>query len=139
MRFVKTGLWLGILSTLVPIGIGITSAKGLNGSELYRSLVYAFLHLQYNGWFLFIALGLFYRFLVTNRIAYHQQYANRFYCFYALAVLSAIALSLLGMSFANDLWPLVYLAVCLQGIGIIYFILSHYRIVMSLTKKGSPG
>ncbi|MEM8940382.1 MAG: hypothetical protein AAGC64_13670 [Bacteroidota bacterium] len=38
LRFVGIGLWLGILSTLVPIGIGITSAKGLNGSELYRSL-----------------------------------------------------------------------------------------------------
>ena len=59
LRLIRMGLWLGVLSTLMPIGIGILSAKRLNGSEAYQSIVYTFLHLQYNGWFLFVLLGLY--------------------------------------------------------------------------------
>ena len=59
LRLIRMGLWLGVLSTLMPIGIGILSAKGLNGSEAYQSLVYTFLHLQYNGWFFCPSRALF--------------------------------------------------------------------------------
>jgi hypothetical protein len=54
LRFIKTGLWLGVLSTIMPFGIGFLSAKGQNSTELYHAFVYTFMHLQYNGWFLFL-------------------------------------------------------------------------------------
>ncbi|MEM7380144.1 MAG: hypothetical protein AAF361_02980 [Bacteroidota bacterium] len=122
LRFVKTGLWLGLLSTVLPFGIGYLSAKGFAGTEAYQSLVYSFLHLQYNGWFLFVVLGLILRFLDTKGISYHQKYMSLFYWFMTIAVIPAIALSLLGMEFvAFALAPAIVSAIFLS-IAIVSFI-----------------
>ena len=124
LRFVHTGLLLGLISTLLPIAIGISASRGMKGSELYDSLVYTFLHLQYNGWFLFVALGLFYRFLEKNQIVFDNNRANRFYWCFTSSVIPAIVLSLLGMSFSNYLELIAYFSAILQSIGLIYFLLS---------------
>jgi len=115
-------LWLGVLSTLLPYGIGVLSAKGLGGSEAYQSLVYTFLHLQYNGWFLFVVLGLFFKLLENNHIYYHQKYAVRFYWLFTLAVMPAIALSMVGMSFSKYILLPAYVAATLQSIALLYFL-----------------
>ena len=138
LRFIKTGLWLGLLSTLVPFFIGFLSAKGLSGTEVYQSAVYTFLHLQYNGWFLFVALGLFFKLLESCDILYNQKHELRFYWFFTLAIIPAIALSFLGMDF-SDLFALpAWLAALLQGLGILYFLLTlrgSYKSLFS-QKKG---
>lgn len=124
LSFIKTGLWLGILSTLIPIGIGVLAAKGQNNTEAYEALVYTFLHLQYNGWFLFVALGLFYKFLERRHIAYSSMHAKRFYQCLTIAVIPAIALSLLGMSFSKIIIPVAAIASILQGLGLLFFLFS---------------
>lgn len=123
LRFIKTGLYLGLLSTLLPYFIGITSAKGLAGTEIYRSLVYTFLHFQYNGWFLFVVLGLFFNFLEKTEIRYSQQYAANFYWLFTVAVIPAVGLSLVGMSFAENIIWIAYFAAIFQWVGLIYFLL----------------
>lgn len=132
LRFIKTGLWLGILSTIVPLGIGISAAKGLGGSEIYASLVYTFLHLQYNGWFLFIALGLFYRFLERKQIPYRARHAHKFYWLFSVAVIPAIFLSLLGMSFSDKVLLPAWLSAGLQACCAILFVLSHLKSLKAL-------
>jgi len=127
LLFIKTGLWAGLLSTLLPFGIGILSAKGLAETEIYHSFVYTFLHLQYNGWFLFVALGLFYKFLEINAIPYSRQYGRTFFWLFALALLPAIGLSLLGMSFWSFIFLPAMLAAVLQGLGLLFFLLSLSR------------
>ena len=123
-RFIKTGLWLGLLSTIMPYGIGLLSAKGLGGTEVYLSFVYTFMHLQYNGWFLFVALGLFYKFLEDNNILFNRNHAIKFYQLFTIAVIPAIALSLLGMSFSKYLILPAYFAALFQALGLLFFILS---------------
>jgi hypothetical protein len=127
LRFIKTGLLLGVLSTIMPFGIGFLSAKGKNGTELYDAFVYMFMHLQYNGWFLFVALGLFYKFLEKNNIAFIVIRANRFYVLFTIAVIPAIALSLLGMSFSEYFILPAYFSAILQGLGILFFLFSLPR------------
>lgn len=127
LRFIKTGLLLGVLSTIMPFGIGFLSAKGKNGTELYDAFVYMFMHLQYNGWFLFVALGLFYKFLEKNNIAFIVIQANRFYVLFTIAVIPAIALSLLGMSFSEYFILPAYFSAILQGLGILFFLFSLPR------------
>lgn len=122
LRFVKAGLWFGLLSTLLPVGIGLLSARGEGGSEAYRSLVYTFLHLQYNGWFLFVVLGLFYRFLDLNSWSYDKRHASRFYYLLAFAVIPSISLSLLGMEFSGYLMPVAYASSALLGGAFVFFI-----------------
>lgn len=122
LRFVKTGLWFGVLSTLLPIGIGVLSATGLSGTEAYRSSVYTFLHLQYNGWFLFVVLGLFFRFLVKINWGYGEKDINRFYYLLSIAVLPSITLSLLGMEFSNYVLPLAIISSVLLFAALVFFI-----------------
>ena len=122
LKFVKAGLWFGLLSTLLPIGIGLLSARGEGGSEAYRSLVYTFLHLQYNGWFLFVVLGLFYRFLDLNSWSYSRKEASRFYFLLAIAVIPSISLSLLGMKFSQYMMPVAYVSSALLGGAFVFFI-----------------
>ena len=124
LRLIRMGLWLGVLSTLMPIGIGILSAKGLNGSEAYQSLVYTFLHLQYNGWFLFVLLGLFFQLLEKNEVHYDQSQGEVFYKLFTAAVLPAIGLSLLGMSFSTYALAFSCPAILLQLAAVMYFMLS---------------
>lgn len=124
VRFVQTGMWLGLLSTLLPIGIGLLSAKGQSGSEAYRSLVYTFLHLQYNGWFLFVVLGLFYRYLGRIRIAYGHKFATRFHYLLSLAAIPSISLSLLGMAFSEYIIPVAYASAALLAAALLFFIRS---------------
>jgi hypothetical protein len=78
LLFIKTGLVLAVLASLFPYVIGVVSAKGHGGSELYKSLVYTFMHLKYNGWFLFITIGLFYQpwIQVINATAFKRREAN---------------------------------------------------------------
>ncbi|HHG86149.1 MAG TPA: hypothetical protein ENJ82_15475 [Bacteroidetes bacterium] len=121
IRFVKTGLWLAILSTLAPWGVGILSAKGLNGTEAYHSFIYFFLHFQYNGWFLFVALGLCFKVLEKDAIIYNQQHALRFYWLFTIAVIPALALSYLGMSFRAYILVPAYLGATLQLVGAAFF------------------
>lgn len=123
LKFIKTGLWLGVLSTLIPFGIGYLAAQEQSGSENYQALVYTFLHLQYNGWFLFVAIGLFFQFLEKQSLSINTVFALRFHQLFSIAIIPAITLSLLGMSFAKYIQPLAYASSGIQFIGFIFFAL----------------
>ena len=49
-----------VISTMGPWAIAVISAKGLAGSEYFNAAIYFFLHFQYNGWFAFAIIGLFF-------------------------------------------------------------------------------
>ncbi|SOE20170.1 hypothetical protein SAMN06298216_0668 [Spirosomataceae bacterium TFI 002] len=124
LKFIKTGLGFGLLSSLFPFVIGYTSAKGLNGTEFYNSLIYSFMHLQYNAWFLLIVVGLFYELLERLGIKISKRQGEIFFWCISIAVIPAISLSLLGMSFANLLQIPAWFSVVMQSIGLVFFIKS---------------
>ena len=121
LRLVRTGLTYGLISTLLPIGIGLLSSKGLSDSEAYQSLVYTFLHLQYNGWFLLVVLGLFYQNLKDRKIPFDVKKAAMSFKLLSISVIPSISLSLLGMSFSNFLTGIAYVSAALLATGIFYF------------------
>ncbi len=121
LRWVKTGLWLGLLSTLAPFAIGALSAKGLGGSEAYNSAVYFFLHFQYNGWFQFVALGIFFKWLEMDSVNFDAQKARQFYALFTISIIPAYLLSLLGMSFGRAVWVPAAIAALLQMAGLLIF------------------
>lgn len=122
IRFIKVSMVLMLISTLGPWAVGILSAKGLAGSEYFDSALYFFLHFQYNGWFTFATLGLFFGWLESIHIKFNLKYANQFFIFSSLSIVPAYALSLLGMSFANYFKLPAYIGASLQLIGLFYFI-----------------
>jgi hypothetical protein len=92
MKFIKMGIGFGLLSSTFHYVIGFVSAKGLGGTETYKTLVYSFMHLQYNAWFLFISIGLFYELFNRLRIEVSEEYGQKFYWSFSLAVIPAISL-----------------------------------------------
>jgi len=122
LKIIKTGLLLGLLSTLAPYAIGVLSAKGLSGTESYSAAVYFFLHFQYNGWFLFVAFGIFIRCLEIQQVQFDQKKLRAFLWLFALAVIPGYTLSLLGMSFRNAVLAPAILAALLQIVGLIIFL-----------------
>ncbi len=125
LKLIKTGLWLGVLSNFVPFGVGFLTAKGFKGTELFDAFLYTFLHLQYNGWFFFVAIGLLFKILEEKCTCSND--IHKFYKFFAIAVIPAIMLSFLGMSFAKYLLIPAYISVILQCIGTFYLIRFLYK------------
>ena len=138
LRFVKSGLWFGLLSTLMPIGVGVLSAKGLGDTQAYESLVYTFLHLQYNGWFLLVVLGLFYRLLEDKKIRYHARNAKRVYSLFSIAVIPSVSLSFLGMDFAGVIEPVAYVSSLLLAAGLFFFLRSISKSFKDFIRGAKP-
>lgn len=122
LRFVKAGLLLGMLSTLGPWVIGALSANGMGDTEAYHSTIYFLLHFQYNGWFIFVALGLFFKCLERAEVQYDYVQAKRFFIFLLISVFPAYALSLLGMSFRDLIIIPGVLAGLLQIVACVLFV-----------------
>lgn len=131
LRFVKMGLWLGLISTIAPYAVGVLSAKGLANTEAYNAAIYFFLHFQYNGWFLFVALGLLFKCMEIEQIYFNRKGAGNFFLLFAIAVIPAYALSLLGMSFRDLVIVPAILAALLQVVGLIIFFPIVRQIIVS--------
>lgn len=124
LKFIKVGMLLMVLSTFGPWAVGVISAKGLAGSEYFNSALYFFLHFQYNGWFVFAILGLFFWLLEHYQITFKRKEAQLFFVFFATAVIPTFALSLLGMSFRASIIAIGSIGAILQLIALFYFMKS---------------
>lgn len=136
LRFIKTGLWLALLSTLMPIGIGILSAKGLSSTEAYQAMVYTFLHLQYNGWFLFVVLGLFFTLLVRMEAQLNKKHLTLFYWLMAISVVPSISLSFLDMEFSRYAELPAFGSAMLLGAAAVVFLLALGSHFLAFLRKG---
>ena len=124
LKFIKAGLLLMVISTMGPWAIAVISAKGLAGSEYFNAAIYFFLHFQYNGWFAFAIIGLFFWLLEHYQISFKRKEANLFFVLFTIAVIPAYCLSLLGMSFRASIIIFGYIGAVLQLIALFYFIQS---------------
>lgn len=98
----------------------LMSQKGYS-QEWYIGSVYFFLHFQYNGWFLFAILGLFYYFL--SRIPYQAGCHARpqVYGLMWIAAVPAYFLSALWMRLPAWMYWLAVAAALLQLAALFYF------------------
>lgn len=135
LKFIRAAVWLNILSTITPWCIGVISAKGFSGSEIYNAAIYFFLHFQYNGWFTFAVLGLFFKLLEQNRIKFNCTKASYFFYVILLSVIPAYTLSLLGMSFKNNIINIAYFASIAQLIASLLFISLIFPLINSFLKR----
>ena len=131
LQFIKTGFWLGLLSTLAPWGIGILAAKGFANTEAYHSVIYFLLHFQYNGLFLFVLIGLLFKCLENLKTTFNPQKAKLFYWLTTAAVIPAYTLSLLGMSFKNYMYAPAIISGVLQLVGLFYL----FQLAKSISLK----
>lgn len=132
--FVKVSLIFFLLSIAGPFALGFIMANGLEHSNGYFFAVYYYLHFQYNGFFVFGVLGLFFKLLEERNIVISKERALRSGFIMALACVPAYLLSIL---WANPGWMFTligFIAAVLQIASFILFI-QLFRENYSLIKK----
>ena len=99
---ITLSLWFGrvawiffFISTAGPFSLGYLMANGLGDTVWYNFSIYYYLHFQYNGFFLFGILSLFFELLERKNIAINAKRAKKFGVLMAIACVPAYALSLL--------------------------------------------
>jgi hypothetical protein len=94
-KFIKAALFFLAISSLGPWAMGPIMATGNSFTQIYFNAIYFYLHFQYNGWFSFAALGLFFWLLEHYHIPFNRQKATGFFRLFFWACLPAYLLSIL--------------------------------------------
>ncbi len=94
-NFIKAALFFLVLSSLGPWAMGPIMATGHHGDSLYFNAIYFYLHFQYNGWFTFAVLGLFFWLLEKHQIHFNRRLAMSFFRWMFWSCLPAYLLSVL--------------------------------------------
>jgi hypothetical protein len=119
--FVKVSLGFFLLSSAGPFALGFIIANGLGQSNWYFFAVYYYLHFQYNGFFLFGILGLFFKLLEERQVVAQRPEALRVGYVLAVATLPAYLLSVLWANLGWIFNFIGFLAAGLQFIALILF------------------
>jgi len=129
----KTGLLLSILSSAGTFGLAYMMANKIIHQNWYLAAVYFYLHFQYNGWFFFTCMGLFYA-ILPSQIIIEIEFKKAFWLF-ALASVPAYFLSTLWMSLPLWVYILVVVAGCLQLIAWAIFVRSIFKHRQIISEK----
>lgn len=126
-KFIQWALILMVISNLAPFALGPVSA--IQGkTDLYYSLIYFYLHFQYNGWFTFALLGLVLWQLERRGTHTQTKLIKAGFVMKLVAVFPSYILSVLWTA-PNLLWYILGgLAALIQLIGlvcIIYFVIQE--------------
>ena len=119
--FIRFALVLMLLSSLGPFALGPIMANGLSATHWYSLAIYFYLHFQYNGWFLFAVMGLFFYWMEKHDIRYTKRDGRAFFWLNAFSAVPAYASSVLWTQPPLWLYGLAGLAAFAQ-LGSLYFL-----------------
>ncbi len=117
-----TALIFMLISTIGVWAMGPIMATKLKGSAFYYMAVQFYLHFQFNGWFIFGVLSLFFKQLENNQIVIS---AVQFRRFYYILLLSCPLTYALAVAWSNPILPVFVvnsIGVLLQLIAALFFV-----------------
>jgi hypothetical protein len=123
IRWIKAALFFFVLSAAGPFLLAYIMSHKLVAPNLYYNSVYLFLHFQYNGWFSFGVLALFFFTAEHYRLALNERKKRLFFRLMAAACIPAYCLSLLWMNPPAWVFGIAAVAACLQLGALVVFIL----------------
>jgi hypothetical protein len=128
-KWFKAAIGFNVLSSLGTFALAYMMASKNIVQDLYLSSIYYYLHFQYNGWFFFACMGLFYGLLNLKKTE-HPFYETSFKL-YAIACIPAFFLSTLWLNLPSWLYIITVMAAIIQ-------VLVWFRFVSILikTKRG---
>jgi hypothetical protein len=91
----KIAMTFFVISTAGPFALGYLMANGMGDTNWYNYSIYFYLHFQYNGFFLFGVLSLFFNLLERRKIIFNEAQAKKFGWILAGACLPTYLLSVL--------------------------------------------
>ncbi|MCZ2224155.1 MAG: hypothetical protein LC122_11070 [Chitinophagales bacterium] len=133
--FINAAMFFMVISALGPFSMAPISKITGAGSSYYYNTIYLYLHFQYNGWFIFSVLGLFFRTLENNQIAYNQKFAKLFYTLLMIACVPAYFLSTLWSKPVAIIYIISSIAAIMQLVAVLYFLLILKSIKTNFNKN----
>ena len=127
-KFIQTSLLLMVLSSIGPWALGAIMNTLGNTSYWYHNAIYFYLHFQYNGWFLFCLLGIFFFILEKQGVVFSNNRAKLFYHLLLVSCLLTLFLSFLWIQPVD----FVYF---LSGIGAIVQVFALYMFAKILIQS----
>ncbi|KAA9325680.1 hypothetical protein [Adhaeribacter soli] len=120
-KFFKAALFFLGLSSLGPWAMGPIMASGNSFTNVYYNAIYFYLHFQYNGWFSFAALGLFFWLLEHYHIPFNRQKATLFFRLFFWACLPAYLLSVLWTRPDSLVYVIAGFSALVQVVALLIF------------------
>lgn len=127
----KAALVFNLMSSVGAVSLAIVMALKLTSLKIYLSSVFYFLHFQYNGWFFFVCMGLFFYHSGLNQ----NKLAKIIFWLFAAACIPAYFLSALWAAIHPLLYWLVVLAALSQTAGWVIFFKLMFRYKDDLKNK----
>lgn len=124
LKWARWALIYMLLSSVAPFTLGPIMATGNSGTPLYYNAIYFYLHFQYNGWFTFAVLSLFFYTLERQQIRFNKAAASQAFRWLNIACIPAYLLSVLWTQPPAIVYVLAGLAALLQVAGTVYLISS---------------
>ncbi len=117
VRWFKFGLGLAALSSIGIFTLSYIKATGLANQDLYLAGSYFYLHFQYNGCFIFIAIGLLLEGLKRIGVEISSRENNLIFYSTLFGALFGFGLSILWMDLPPGIYLLVVAATLIQTYG----------------------
>jgi len=126
----KGALFFNVISSLGSFALAyMMMTKNIHQNE-YLASIYYFLHFQYNGWFFFACMGLFFDFFRLNK-SEDAFFATSFRLFFACCI-PAYFLSVLWLELPNWLYVIVVVAALTQSYA-------WFRLLYGILKQKSEA
>jgi hypothetical protein len=129
--FARAALSFFVISSAGLLMLGYIIANKIFDSNLYHNAVYLFLHFQYNGWFTFGILTIFFQMLYSKKIQFNEKKGFLVFKLLATACLPAYCLSLLWTN--PPVW--IYILAALAGFVQLTGALLLFQLIYSLRKR----
>ncbi len=114
----KAALFFNVISSAGAFTLAFVMALKLTSQKIYLASVYYFLHFQYNGWFFFACMGLF--FYLAK--CFQHKYARAIFWLFTIACVPAYFLSILWAAIHPALYGLVVFAALAQTTAWVLFL-----------------
>jgi hypothetical protein len=120
--FARFALFFFVISSIGFFLLGYVYAYSIQDNNLYHNSLYFFLHFQYNGWFSFAVLTIFFQVLYSKKIPFDEKKGLLVFKLFAGACIPAYCLSLLWANPAAWIYILAGLAAIVQLVGAVILI-----------------
>ncbi|HEU5145947.1 MAG TPA: hypothetical protein VFT90_04495 [Chryseosolibacter sp.] len=136
--FLKAAWIFFFISTLGPFALGYLMASGMGNRVWNNFSIYYYLHFQYNGFFLFGILSLFFRFLEQRKMRINHVRLKKLGWLMAVACVPAYFLSVLFAKPAEFFYWLAATGALAQLIAFILLIIELIGIAVDLKHSIKP-
>ena len=136
IKWFRGAIFFNIISSLGTFALAYMMMTKSIQQDMYLASIYYYLHFQYNGWFFFACMGLFYDYLDIKK-ENHAFFNTAFYLLF-VACIPAYFLSTLWMKLPVGLYTITAISALIQVYAWFRFLSALIKTRLHLLKNNLP-